>query len=339
MKKILVLLCAAMLGSSTFAQKSLSYINDRRFNDPTDLLGYNFRPTMMEIKDVKKQNLVPGSYAFGVTQNNLYVEGEGIAGVFSVNNINSTEYGFKLLLMNARDPTLQGHLKIILNRKKEVEALVFLRSNKDKETIFYIAALPNDLDKKEKEYFTDKGEMIIAHPDSLWGKTVRPFFTIHQQQLLQQRLEMKDSATIQFREKITIIDKSKKKDKDKDKTKDNAAASDSTSTSMQTTAAVDNNKGKGASDNAKNKDIKIVKEHFVYIRSLLKYDDGTEEDKEVEYKIKNYDLKEDKNVDLEGDRYLLLISTNKGEMNVFLNGNKAINSIEFDGKLYYVRGF
>jgi hypothetical protein len=305
--------------SFSFAQKSLTYISDRKFNDPTDLLGYNFRPTMMEIKDVKKQNLVPGSYAFGITQNNLYVEGEGIAGVYSVNSINSTEFGYKMALMNARDPTLQGHLKIIVNKKHEVEALVFLRSNKDKETIFYIANIPPDFQKKEAAYFTDKGEKIFFHPDSLWGKTIRPFLIIHQEERVQERVEMKDSISVQFVEKVTIIDKTKKKNKDKEG-KDTIAFKDAP-----------------PKPEAK-KDIKIVKEHFVYLRAILKYQDGTVEDKETEYKIKNYSLKEDKRVDYEGDRYLILLETNKGDMNIFLNGDKAVNSIEFGHKIYYVRG-
>lgn len=304
-----------------FGQKSLTYINDRKFNDPTDLLGYNFRPTMMEVRDVKKQNLVPGSYAFGITQNNLYVEGEGIAGVYSVNNINTTEFGYKLALMNARDPTLQGHLKIILNKKREVEALVFLRSNKDKETIFYIANIPPDFQKKEAAYFTDKGERTFFHGDSLWGKTIRPFLIIHQDERVQERVEMKDSISIQFVEKITIIDKTKKKNKDKE-LKDSLAG--------KSAPKVDPKDAK--------KDIKIVKDHYIYVRAILKYQDGTAEDKETEYVIKKYDMKEDRKADYEGDRFLLLLETNKGDMSIFLNGDKAVNSIEFAHKIYYVRG-
>jgi hypothetical protein len=34
----------------------------------------------------------------------------------------------------------------------------------------------------------------------------------------------------------------------------------------------------------------------------------------------------------------MLLETNKGDMNIFLNGDKAVNSIEFGHKIYYVRG-
>jgi hypothetical protein len=312
------------------AQKSLSYISDRKFNDPTELLGYNFRPSTMEIKDVKKQNLVPGSVAFGITQNNLFVEGEGITGVYNVNNINSTEFGYKLLLMNARDATLQGHLKIILNKKREAEALIFLRSSKDKEMIFFLSPLPNELAKKEKDYFTDKEEKVFFHPDSLWGKQIRPFLVLHQKEKVQERLEMRDSMIFSFKEKVTIIDKTKKKDKEKKKE------------DVVEKVEIDEHKKEDKTTPPQKidpKNIKIVKEHFAYIRQILKYDDGTVEDKETEYQIKSYSMKEDKNMSYEGDRYLLLLETNKGDINIFLNGNKAVNSIEFNGNVYLMRGF
>jgi hypothetical protein len=317
----------------------LSYISDKKFNDPTDLLGFNFRPTMLEIKDVKKQNLVPGSYAFGITQNNLYVEGEGIAGVFNVNNINTTEFGYKLLLMNARDPTLQGHLKVILNKKREVEALVFLRSNKEKEMIFFLANIPADLNKKESAYFTDRGEKSFYQPDSLWGKTIRPFLIIHQVERVQERLEMKDSVTISFVEKITLIDKTKKKDKEKlEKAEKEKLEKETAGKDKELAPLAETKPAPSAKPEAK-KDIKIVKEHFAYIRHILKYEDGKEEDKEIECIIKNYSLKEDKRMEYDGDRYLLLLETNKGDINIFLNGDKAVNSVEFNNKLYLMRGY
>lgn len=334
--RYIILIISLLFSHINFAQKSLSYISDRKFNDPTDLLGYNFRPSTLEIKDVKKQNLVPGSVAFGITNNNLFVEGEGIKGVYNVNNINSTEFGYKLLLMNARDATLQGHLKIILNKKREAEALIFLRSSKDKEMIFFLSPIPPDFAKKEAEYFTDRGEKKFFHGDSLWGKQVRPFLILHQKERVQERIEMKDSIIFSFAEKVTIIDKTKKKDKEKETKKDDKAENASSETNK-----VADEKPTSPSQPAKvdPKNIKIVKEHFAYLRQILKYDDGAIEDKETEFLIKNYSIKEDKKMDYEGDRYLLLLETNKGDINIFLNGDKAVNSIEFNGKAYLMRGY
>lgn len=334
--RYIILIFSILFYNSIFAQKSLSYISDRKFNDPTDLLGYNFRPSSLEIRDVKKQNLVPGSVAFGITQNNLFVEGEGISGVYNVNNINSTEFGYKLLLMNARDATLQGHLKIILNKKREAEALIFLRSSKDKEMIFFLSPLPADLAKKESQYFTDRGEKTFFNGDSLWGKQIRPFMILHQKERVQQRIEMQDSIIFSFAEKVTIIDKTKKKDKEKEAKKDEKTEKKEPETTENNADKAPNPAPNGKPDP---KNIKIVKEHFAYLREILKFDDGTVEDKETECLIKNYSLKEDKKVDYEGDRFLLLLETNKGDINIFLNGDKAVNSIDYNGKTYLMRGY
>ena len=49
-------------------QEDYSYISDRKFKDPTDLVGYDFVPGIMEIKGSSQEELSPGEYSFGVTQ-------------------------------------------------------------------------------------------------------------------------------------------------------------------------------------------------------------------------------------------------------------------------------
>ena len=325
--KFYIYLFLLFAGTSLFGQKSYSYITDRKFADSEDLLGYNFRPSMKEIKDVSKTNINPGDVAFGVTQNNLYVEGEGVQGVYNLNNINPTEYGFKLLFMNARDATIQGHLKVILNKNKFVQAVVFQRTNKEKEIIYYLPEVPKDLHEKEKKYFTDKNELNFIHQDSIYGKSIRPFFIMHQAARTQERLEMKDSCVIFFTEKITIIDKTKKKDK---------------ASILKDSLENLKNNPTGAVMPPKpidKKNIKIIKDHFVTIRQIAKYENGAMEDKSIEYTIKNSSIKEDKSVDVEGDRFLLLLETNKGEIQIFLNANKMVNSVDAFGKTYLTRGY
>ena len=325
MKKIIFLLCCLPMLAQ--AQKTYSYITDRKFTDPTDLFGYNFRPCKGEIKDVKTQDINPGDVSFGVTQSNLYVEGEGIKGVYSVNNINSTDFGFKLLLMNARDPTVQGHLKIIVNKSGQVEYLVFKRSTKDKETIYYIKDIGENLAKQDLKYFTDRGELNIQHVDSIWGKKVKPFFLINSQSGIQTRLYGQDSCSIRFEEIVTIIDKTKKKDKDK-------LAGDVKKDSLAAKPIADVKKMPDAK-----KDIKIIKEHFMYVRAVLKYDDGTTEDKTTKYEVKSVVEKQDKTVGPDSDRYQWIISTNKGEIFMYLTAARTVNYIEVAEKSYLTRGF
>ncbi len=315
------------------AQKAYSYINDKKFSDPTDLIGYNFRPSEMEIKDGGKRDLNPGSYSFGITQSNLYVDADGKPGVYSVNNINTTDFGYKLVLMNARDPTVQGHLKVIVNKNKNVEALIFLKSKQDKETIFYLPQIPEAIAKKEKQFFTDVNEVQVQHADSLWGKKFRPFMRMHLADKIQERLQPSDSTLISFIEVVTIIDKTKKKDK-----KDDAVA-ESTS-DVKKDKKDDAAKKEEPKKEEEKKKIKIIKEHFVIVRSILRYKDGKIEDKSTKYEVKSVDEKQDKTIPVEGDRYQLIIKTTKGEeMYLYLNGNRNINAMEIEDKSYLARGF
>ena len=85
----LILFCL-LTGIQLPAQNTYSYISDRKFKDPTDLIGYDFRPNLLEIREEREEELDAGSYSFGITMNNLYVDGPGIKGVYSINNINTT---------------------------------------------------------------------------------------------------------------------------------------------------------------------------------------------------------------------------------------------------------
>ena len=208
---ILFLFLPVLLSS----QVVYSYVTDRKFKDPTDLLGYNFVPYRLEIKDEKEENISAGSYSFGITQNNLYVTGKDIEGVYSINNINPTKFGYQLTLMNARNPALQGHLKVVVNNRKQVEALIFKRSTKDKETIFLLSPLSEDQKAKEEKYYTDKNELIIDHPDSLWGKSIYPFLGLFKANGKQEKFLTSDSVFVKFEKRTTIIEKKLKEKKPK----------------------------------------------------------------------------------------------------------------------------
>ena len=77
--------------------------------------------------------------------------------------------------------------------------------------------MPEEMATEEDDYFTDRWETKLEHQDSIWGMTLKPFFRVHGSDRTQERLEVADSTTIKFMEKITIIDKTKKKKKQKAK--------------------------------------------------------------------------------------------------------------------------
>ncbi len=355
------ILCTLLLFAvQAYAQQDYSYVTDRIFADPSDLIGYNFLPNFMEIPDEVEEELSPGDYSFGVSHNNLYVAGEEIAGVYSINNINPTEYGYKLLLMNARNPMLQGHLKVILTPQAQVEAIVFKRSNNDQEMIFFLPGQNEQQRQREADYFTDRWELPIESADSLWGKTITPFLRIHTDERdEQERLHASDSTTISFVETIEIIEKIKKKKKRKSKKKNdkeeieideaeessNAKVSEEEVEEMREEALAatpPDSLALVAADSLEQgvkKKIKIVKKYFVNIRSMLTYQDGSTEDKTWSLPVKKIVEREDESAGPGEERYQLEIQSDKGDpVYLYLTSERTVSSVEAIGKRFLMQG-
>ena len=345
------LLLLLFLSSIYLQAQHYSFISDRRFFEPADMIGYDFKPTALEIPDQEEREIDPGEYSFGITFNYLYVKGEGIEGVYNINNMQPTDYGFKILLMNARDARLQGHLKVIQNKYGMVEVLIFKRSSNDKEIIFYLAPITKKLKEQEKAYFTDRGELIIEHADSIWGEEVRPFLIMHMEENVQQRLQLVDSVYITFTEEVTIEEKeikTKKSKKDKRNKKEELTegATDEESREILAEGAIELTKTDTLSPadsttmNAPEVKIKITKEYFLTVYSNVMTDMGIREMDSKKYPIKKINEKEDASAGLHEERYLWeLANDKKVPINMYLNGDRSVSTLEIDGKKYLMRGF
>ncbi len=315
---------------ATLLQAQYSHISDRRFFEPNELIGYDFKPGAMEIRDELEQRLGPGEYSFGITFSNLFVKGEGIKGVYNINNMMPEEYGFKLMLMNARDARLQGHLKVILNKYSMVEALIFKRSPDDKEIIFYQLPLTKEKKGEEKSYFTDRGETIVEHRDSIWGLEIHPFHIIHESEKVQQRLQMADSTYITFTEEVTIVEKEIKKKNKKGKQGEEV-------NQEEIIPAMESDSAVAVAPEVK---VKITKEYFVTVCSYVKNADGAREKRSKKYPIKRVTEKEDGSARMHEERFLWeFINDKKERVNLYLNGDRTISTMEVGDKKYLMRGF
>jgi len=326
MFKNLLFLILLSLGFTAIAQEDYSYISDRKFRDPTDLMGYDFVPGIMEIKGESQQELSPGEYSFGVTQANLYVKGEGIEGVYSINNINTTDYGYKLLLMNARNPTIQGHLKMVLNNRGQVDALIFKRTTNEQEVIFYQAQMPESQRNQEDAFFSGRWEQELENKDSIWGTTIRPFFRIHEAQRgVQERLKFGDSTSIEFIQTVKIIDKRKKKKKKEAATEELPTISEA--------LMMDEEELKQAG-------VKLKERRIIKVRSILTYEDGTSEDLITEYEVKKMTEREDETAAPDGERYQIEIELEKGDpVYLYLTPKRTLSAFEADGIRYLLKGY
>lgn len=339
MNRFLFLLLSLSFAGGLFAQDYYSYVTDRRFFDPTDLNGYYFNPDYLEIpdKDVKRE-LKAGSYSFGIGPGNLYVYGGDIKGLYNVNQINTTDFGFQLLLLDTYNPGKKGHLKVILNRYSEVEALIFRRSQDEPEMIFFLPLLPEQVDERETAYFTDLREAVVPHPDSLYGMSFRPFLRIQNNPRLQQRLQPSDSTYIQFVEEVEIVEKVKKKGKLKveenkaDEEKDEAEVI----IPYEGEYVIDSILPDSTILEIKRK---IIRHYFVEVHGMVKHDDGTLEKKVWRDEIKKVDEKMDEAATGMEEKYLIEILTEKGdEYSLFLTGERTFSSFEHRDQVFFARG-
>lgn len=344
------------------AQEKYSYIHERIFEEVTDLHGYNFRPHKMETSgDYEATKLEPGEYSFGITRSRLYVSGdEKTGGLYEVNSMVPTNYGYKLTLLNPRNPANRGHLKVIINKFMEAEAIVFKKESKSSEIIFHIPDASKSLLKQEKKYFTDLGEVTVEDVDSIWGMKFYPYVRVDQSAGLQGRLYEVDSTSISFEEVITIKEKKKKKKKSKKrkkrkkKEKAEEVEDETTSESEENEDEMDSeneNEDEATEEEVENIEApkpeeeeftikrKITKDYFVKVRSILQYKDGTTEDKVWTFPVKEIQEREDESAGKQEERFQLAIKTKgKKEIYLYLNGDRTVSSFEAKGMLYLMRG-
>lgn len=195
---LLTFLFISLSAFAIFAQDQYSYLSDARFIKMEDFVGYNFVPRYKEIPEEGEEELSPGDYSFGLSTQKLYIKGEGIKGVYDIKEFQKTQYGYKLKVINSVDARLQGHLKIIINKYYETEALVFKRSPSEQEIIFYMSLIPKERRLKEKAFFTNWGQLGYIKQDSLWFTEIHPFSKIFRDEKVNKRLNIDDSTTISF---------------------------------------------------------------------------------------------------------------------------------------------
>lgn len=345
-------------------QDYYSYITDRRFWSPDMLYGYSFKPQVKETLDGEKQRLKAGSYSFTYSGNYLYVKGGSIEGVYSVNNVMPSDYGYKMNLMNARDPSIQGHLKLILNDIAQVEALVLKRSRKEQEIIFHLPVLSSELKKKEIKYFTDLGDFEVESTDSLWAKQLNPFLVEHED--VQYRFQMKDSTYLKFVETYKVIDKrkpikapkvkpAKKKKKKGKKGKGDVEEEieeeveeeiededmdveqqDTIPDLVDLTGMSKEELEEYAETDPK---VKLEKAYFIILNTFEDQADGTRKLVEDKYQIKKIDERVDDRAGKGEEKYQIdfTVDGNK-HIFMFLLDDRTVSSIEMGYDKFYMRG-
>ena len=334
----------------TNAQEEYSYVTDRRFFQPSDLIGYNFVPIKYEIPNEYDEELGPDEYSFGITFNNLYTKGGEIEGVYNINNINDAEYGFKLTLMNPRNPAQSGHLKVIVNDKRHVSALIFRKSKKEDEIIFHLPQAPEELLEEEQTYFTDNGELHIEDIDSIWGTEINPFLRVYTSDNIQQRLQHYDSTSIVLIEEIVFEEKKIKKKKKKNK-KDQEEKEEELEAELseeeeeeeeeEQVAVVDSLDANNAIiEDVEEKEFKEIRSYYFDYKTRRINKQGIEEIKVTRYQIKKTKERVNEDAGPGEEKYQLAFMTEQGdELYIYLLENRTVSSLEIKDELLFLRGY
>ena len=192
--------------------KIYTYHNDHKVWNTDDVIGCTFVPAERESSDGKGNmqgratRLAAGEVVIKVMRDYLYVTQNGEEVKFSVNQITTEKYGFKLALMDARNPSLQGHLKIIRDENRYVRDLIFKRSREEKEVVFRQAEPDKRTEQDYTKYFTNKDSVKLETKEAFWKKTFRPFFQVSASQT---RLYKDDDLSISFTQDTVIVKKAK----------------------------------------------------------------------------------------------------------------------------------
>lgn len=193
------------------AQTEYTYVTDAQFFNTNDLLNYEFMPNEVQYsfeEGEKPQKIGIGKVRFKLTMGYLYVTQGDEKTSFNTNSINPEKYGFKADLMNARNPSEQGHLKIILNDLKQVDAIIFKKNRQSKEVTYFQSAVRDDINLRDNKYFTDKMEYKLSNIQHLFNqKPIKPFFAKGREQ---KRIFPKDSVSFTFTQKEVAVGKKTK---------------------------------------------------------------------------------------------------------------------------------
>ncbi|MEY4926614.1 MAG: hypothetical protein RI894_1050 [Bacteroidota bacterium] len=214
MNKSLALLLFMGVNAAAWAQNTrlFTYHNDHKVWNTDDVIGCTFVPNERETSDGKggmqgrATRLAPGDVVIKVLRDYLYVTQNGEEAKYSVNQITTEKYGFKLSLMDARNPSIQGHLKVIRDENKYVRDLVFKRSREDKEIVFRQAEPDKRTEQEYAKYFTNKDSVKLKTKEAFWKKSFHPFFQVSS---VQTRLYKDDDLSISFTQDTVIVKKAK----------------------------------------------------------------------------------------------------------------------------------
>jgi len=365
------------IGSMVVGQQTqYTYVTDRQFHQAEELYGYTLVPNEWEDSSGSHGKLNPGDVTFSITRGYLIVQGGDAAGSYGVNRI-ERENGrvLRIHTLDSKDPSKQGSLKVILDDNKNVDAYIFRRSRNHDEIIYYQAGLSKAQKQKDRDFFTDKNELVFSDDTEIWGNTIRPHFVLARGK--SNRLYIKDDVSMEFIEEVEVKIKPVKeeviaKKPPKKKKQEEVVAVEEDLFDDELDDLEDDNETTGAdvgffrmadgeeeipedeefedefdtpadampvkAAKAKQKKEKAPKEKRSY-RLVFRYNEDAGSLKEEVYTIKKWKRMTSQQSGDRESRYAIMMDTNFGEVTVYLNDRNAVSMVEMGGSRYLMRGY
>lgn len=221
MKELKLLLAALFFffGSTVSAQfdedeegpTDYTFQTDRNFYFVSEIFGYPFYPDSYEEKDGFGKNTVGvGEVKILLIQGYLQIDGVEGLNNFNVISINpkrfGDDFGFEAKLLDSRDPTISGTLKIITDNYGFVFLILFEAKGVGAYA-FTIKDKPAYQVEIENKYFSRRGKTKANSLESLFGKTIMPFHWINggQGESLMRKVSIQDSVYLRVKEDTIIV--------------------------------------------------------------------------------------------------------------------------------------
>lgn len=360
------------------AQTNYTYVTDRQFIEPNELYGYTLVPNEWEDASGSHGKLRPGEIAFSITRGYLMVKGGEAAGSYGISRIEKeSKRIMKVHTLDSKDPSKQGSLKIVFDDNQNIDAYIFRRSRNHDEIIYYQAGLSSSQKQKDKQFFTNRNQLVFEDDSQIWGNTIRPHFVLTRSKC--NRLYIKDDVSIEFIEDIEIKEKpvkevltktpKKKKQEEVVATAeedlfedelDDLEDDETTGADIGFFRVMDDEKEVPEDEEfesdfptaeetpapkaqkAKQKKEKAPKEKRTYsmvYRYNAQQDGGAVDIKEEVYTIKKWKRLTSQHGGDRESRYVITLTTNVGDIMLYLNERNAVSMIELGGNRYLMKGY
>lgn len=207
-----------------------SYSEDKIFPQEADFYGYTFVPSEGKISTALYPDPIPpGIVSFTITTSNVIIVERarytpyGIvdpptddeAYKLHIESIETTNEGFDFKLVNMRNRDLKGLLKIYKDNYSQVDMIRYRPSMADPEHTYFIKRTPSEEIEHDFRYYTHQEDFNAKNLDVFWGKTIYPFLFYQNHSHLDfrkiLRIRKEDNLTVNFTEKVIIVNKKEKK--------------------------------------------------------------------------------------------------------------------------------